>query len=109
MRFLDNSVRLYRLLPDGSLWGVLPSAVYVAMRCLGVLSDFSLNLFAYVQFLLYFGTPLPLRGGFPPNLRSRPAGHTQINGFFGKKVKTFTLCPLTSSVCKHPKVSADIK
>ena len=51
MRFLDNSVRLYRLLPDGSLWGVLPSAVYIAMRCLGVLSDFSLNLFAYVQFL----------------------------------------------------------
>ncbi len=46
MRFLDNFVRLYRLLPDGSLWGVLPSAVYIAMRCLGVLSDFSLNLFA---------------------------------------------------------------
>ncbi len=33
MRFLDNFVRLYRLLPDGSLWGVLPSAVYIAMRC----------------------------------------------------------------------------
>ena len=46
MRFLDNFVRLYRLLPEGSLWGVLPSAVYIAMRCLGVLSDFSLNLFA---------------------------------------------------------------
>ena len=26
--------------------GVLPSTVYIAMRCLGVLSDFSLNLFA---------------------------------------------------------------
>ena len=23
MRFLDNFVRLYRLLPDGSLWGLL--------------------------------------------------------------------------------------
>ena len=29
----------------------------------------------------YFGTPLPLRGGFPPNVQSRPTGHTQSNLF----------------------------
>ena len=30
----------------------------------------------------YFGTPLPLRGGFPPRIHSRPAVHTQRMGVF---------------------------
>ena len=29
-----------------------------------------------------FGTPLPLRGGFPPNIRSRPAEYMQVSHFF---------------------------
>ena len=32
--------------------------------------------------ILYFGTPLPLRGGFPPKVRSRPAGCMQVSLFF---------------------------
>ena len=29
------------------------------------------------SFCSIFGTPLPLRGGFPPNIQPRPAVHTQ--------------------------------
>ena len=36
----------------------------------------------------YFGTPLPLRGGFPPRIHSRPAVHTQRMGVFLPVLRT---------------------
>ena len=36
----------------------------------------------------YFGTPLPLRGGFPPKIHSHPAVHTQRMGVFLPVLRT---------------------
>ncbi len=36
----------------------------------------------------YFGTPLPLRGGFPPRIHSHPAVHTQRMGVFLPVLRT---------------------
>ena len=37
---------------------------------------------------LYFGTPLPLRGGFPPKVQLHFAAHTQANGCFLSVLRT---------------------
>ena len=66
------------------------------------------NLF-YVDFYSNFGTPLPLRGGFPPKVRSRPAGHTQGRVTNFSRAKPYVLCSSMPSVSKLPRSKTNTK
>ena len=50
----------------------------------------------------YFGTPLPLRGGFPPNVTFAACSlYANISELINTELHSYTIMPKSALLCEH--------